>query len=482
MARRKPASIALPFWLESDGEPVLLLDGDGRLMALNPAAAEWLGVEGEAWRDRIPLAGNLRSEDPVDRRLAGIELPIALPSNGMTSVFALDSGGQPVPAKAVVFPVHPADSNGPWRLVRVAASNRTISDSSPVPPDDALRIELARQQVSLQLASPVFSLLGNSAEAERLKLQAGAAADSRTHLQISGPPGSERELLARSIHARRHAGSDRPPPLSAIQCRAADPRWLHDMVRQLLAARMAFDPPTVHLLLLDVERLDPGCQAVLADLLRSNGTALRLFSTVMTSAAAGPQDGTGDAGPIDPYLANHLSIQTINLPPLSRRTQDLPMMATAALDDECRRQKARPTQLAASAVEVLAEYHWPGDMLELVGTMTAIVQNHAGGLIDARDLPENICVATTARRKLRLPVERVLMDEVMEQVERELIRRALAVCGQNRAEAARHLGITRSRLLRRSEQLGILPRTERIADEPIEFTEAPPETDPTPGL
>ena len=48
------------------------------------------------------------------------------------------------------------------------------------------------------------------------------------------------------------------------------------------------------------------------------------------------------------------------------------------------------------------------------------------------------------------------LDQVLEQVEREQIELALAECRDNKARAAELLGITRPRLYRRMEILGIV--------------------------
>jgi DNA-binding NtrC family response regulator len=49
----------------------------------------------------------------------------------------------------------------------------------------------------------------------------------------------------------------------------------------------------------------------------------------------------------------------------------------------------------------------------------------------------------------------VPLDQLLEQVEREQIERAMVEARQNKARAAELLGITRPRLYRRMEQLGI---------------------------
>ena len=77
-----------------------------------------------------------------------------------------------------------------------------------------------------------------------------------------------------------------------------------------------------------------------------------------------------------------------------------------------------------------------------------------GGLIRPADLPESVHLTADADR---FPNDGgafdFRLDDYLSEVESELIRRAMREAAGNRAEAARRLGISRARLLRRLEDL-----------------------------
>ena len=64
-----------------------------------------------------------------------------------------------------------------------------------------------------------------------------------------------------------------------------------------------------------------------------------------------------------------------------------------------------------------------------------------------------IRLAVDADRHPQRPVESINLDAYLADIERELIRRSLRVAKGNRAQAARLLGVSRGRLLRRIESL-----------------------------
>ncbi len=105
------------------------------------------------------------------------------------------------------------------------------------------------------------------------------------------------------------------------------------------------------------------------------------------------------------------------------------------------------------------------------GTTTAIntVIERTGGktaLITTRGFEDTLLVtrgaygrwsglAEEALKHPRREEQRIVLDELLADVEREVILRALARTQQNKAKAAKLLGISRPRLLRRIEQLGL---------------------------
>jgi two-component system NtrC family response regulator len=129
-------------------------------------------------------------------------------------------------------------------------------------------------------------------------------------------------------------------------------------------------------------------------------------------------------------------------------------------------------RLSPAAIEMLAEYTWPGDVAELRSTLSTMIESTKGTEIETGQIPQTIRMAVMAQRGSRLPVEKIKLDDFLAEIERELINRALAQTKFNRSQAARQLGLNRARLLRRCESLGITLPTEQPEFEPIDFEES----------
>ena len=129
------------------------------------------------------------------------------------------------------------------------------------------------------------------------------------------------------------------------------------------------------------------------------------------------------------------------LPPLAQRLDDIvdivPVLLAELAPD-------RATTCALPAQQVLMRYSWPGNVAELRDVLSAALIEAKGSHIDVGDLPA--WLMKRAHRRQLTPYE---------QSERDLIIDTLASVGNNRAEAARVLGIGRATLYRKLRALGI---------------------------
>ena len=80
-------------------------------------------------------------------------------------------------------------------------------------------------------------------------------------------------------------------------------------------------------------------------------------------------------------------------------------------------------------------------------------QQALGRFVTERDLPDWITLTLEAERHPYRPETTIDLENYLQEVERELIRRALKVAKGNKAMTARLLGISRGRLLRRLASL-----------------------------
>jgi hypothetical protein len=100
--------------------------------------------------------------------------------------------------------------------------------------------------------------------------------------------------------------------------------------------------------------------------------------------------------------------------------------------------------VSPAALQSFVQWSWPGNMTELVATLSALVKTVPSSVIERKHLPIHLQQAPP-RRHMTL----------LESAEREAIIRALDAASGNKSEAAELLGMGRTTLYRKLRQLGL---------------------------
>jgi DNA-binding NtrC family response regulator len=137
----------------------------------------------------------------------------------------------------------------------------------------------------------------------------------------------------------------------------------------------------------------------------------------------------------------------IRLPPLRERREDIPPLATEFLRRHARRYGKGLQGYEPAALEALLAHPWPGNVRELEHAIERAVLLAQGDTVAAGDIGLRAAAAAGSPAALE--------QLTLEEVERELIRRALRRHEGNVSEAAKTLGLSRSALYRRLERHGL---------------------------
>ncbi|MCA9639317.1 MAG: sigma-54-dependent Fis family transcriptional regulator [Polyangiaceae bacterium] len=162
-------------------------------------------------------------------------------------------------------------------------------------------------------------------------------------------------------------------------------------------------------------------------------------------------------GQLSEALASLFEGSTVSVPPLRERRDDIPEL----LSYWVRRlsvESGRPSpRIAASALEALLDYSWPGNVHELSQVVQRAILASDGASIQLNDLPIAVRQMFEESERDSGLFEPTRDDNVvpLRELERRAIAHALKVADGNVGHAARLLGIGRATLYRRlAEQAG----------------------------
>ncbi|MCB1152276.1 sigma-54-dependent Fis family transcriptional regulator [bacterium] len=154
-------------------------------------------------------------------------------------------------------------------------------------------------------------------------------------------------------------------------------------------------------------------------------------------------------------LFYRLHIVPINVPPLRERREDIPLLADHFLGKLTSRTRQEITKIAPDAIKALSEYHWPGNIRELENVIEQSMVLCEGATIDKDDLPSFI-TNEQAVPNLRTQLGKRPLNEILEDLERSLIKEAYERSGRVKTETAKLLGIKTSALYYKLEKYGLI--------------------------
>jgi DNA-binding NtrC family response regulator len=160
-------------------------------------------------------------------------------------------------------------------------------------------------------------------------------------------------------------------------------------------------------------------------------------------------------------LFYRLNVASVRIPPLRSRREDVEELSGTFLAEFCRRFNRPTPQISPDALCYLEALPWKGNVRELRNAMERVVLLNSVSVLTAEHFgflrASGFGTALTAGNGkafvLEIPPQGIRMSEVV----KELILKTLDIVSGNQVQAAKVLGLTRSKLRYRMEQLGIRP-------------------------
>jgi two-component system, NtrC family, response regulator HydG len=301
-----------------------------------------------------------------------------------------------------------------------------------------------------------LGMIGDSEAMQKVLKAVSKAAAGVTPVLITGEYGTGKELVARAIH---FSGSRAEAPFVTVNCMGNPEEYSE---RQLFGypqsttagateSRMGF-LQFVHggtLYLKEVSVLSYAMQTRLFRLLEDKqfraigSTDIRPINFQIIADSDKDLRALANTGAFREDLYIRLSMNTIVVPPLRERGNDILLLAghyLATLSKEIGRPVPR---FSDHALEVLRNYSWPGNIGEMQNCIQRLVAETDGEVIDVPDFPSPMRYSVLGTTGL---------NRSLAEMEIEHIRNVIAGVGGNKTQAAEILGITRKTLREKLKQ------------------------------
>jgi transcriptional regulator with PAS, ATPase and Fis domain len=419
--------------------PVYILTADLKIGFANQATCDWLGME-ESSLIGISCVYHSPGDDSQASKIASslCPPPDALEGIAEFAVCWRDEKGDSNFRKAIAVGIGDSGKSALMVVVHGAAQTELPPVSPEIPERRLLHAEIARLQFS-DSQEGLSRVVGKSSASARIRRQVALAVQSSACVLVSGPRGSGREKIARMIHFAN--GPEAAGPLVPFDCQVGDLESLETILRHLVREyQQAGNQPPPRLLLKEIQSLDPASTRELLTRMQQTDFRLPLAATVIAA----------QRDKVDPQLDALLSTIVIEIPPLDRRPDDIGILAQALLEQGNGRSGPAYAGFENDAMECLARYAWPGELDELTRVVDEMRAAATPPVLRLGDVPSYIRIAVRDRVST-LPVaeETINLDGFLADIEAELIHRAVEHARGNKSHAARLLGISRARLLRR---------------------------------
>ncbi len=451
--------------VQQSSVPAFILSVDNKILYVNPAWERFTGLQstevvGNHLGTLIPDRSDSQPTTESRSEWDWTSRLIPPPEVAEGRVLAISLPGRAEPGRNVLDEVifWPNYREGEDDLFFILGLVRRGAPSRIVPTSESsrLRTELWRIQEESRERFGGEALIGSGPAHQRNLAQLEAASAINLPIMLVGEPGTGKRHFGRIIGRRRDASD--AADLIEIDCRALPPRELaleffrvsargEPEAEQGLAVR-----PNQTLLLLELTGISMDLQLQLARVIAGSGIRPQIIATSTIDPSEARRRGQ-----LRDDLYYQLTGFVIQLAPLRDRLEELPIFAQHFLERENRRTGEPRFGFETEALDVMNRYDWPGNLQELSTVVAQAHRTSDGPLLGVNSLPRALFDKTGATYlpPRVLEMESFSLDESLERLERKLLERAIVESKGNKSLAAKLLHISRARLHRRLQELGL---------------------------
>ncbi|HUK47266.1 MAG TPA: sigma-54 dependent transcriptional regulator [Terriglobales bacterium] len=453
---------------------LLIVDDEASTLATLSRAFRLAGHEATVC-DNPNRAIQLAKADHFDLIFSDVVMPA---KNGLAFLEELRSIGLNTPVVMMSGQAHIEMAVRATKLGALDFLEKPIStDKLLLTVENALklqRLESENRQLRQRLGK--HEIVWSGEVMKKIMTQLDRVAASETRVCILGETGTGKELVARTIHEKSPRASG---PFVALNCAAVPAELIeselfgHEKGSFTGAAARhigKFEQAGHGTLFLD-EIGDMPLQ-MQAKLLRAleEGEVERIGATkpvavdvrVIVATHRNLQALVHD-GKFRQDLFHRIYVFPLTLPPLRERREDIPVLIEHFAAQLCAQNNWKKIKFTEDAIGALQEYFWPGNVRELRNMVERLMLLALGDEVDADTVRAVLSPASELRASSGLGSGP--LAERVERFERDVILSELKRAGFHMTNAAKALGLERSHLYKKAEQLGIDLRKGRREEE-----------------
>ena len=281
------------------------------------------------------------------------------------------------------------------------------------------------------------------------------AAPSKSNILILGESGTGKELAAKALHhhSRRADG-----PFVTVNSGSMP----HDLLESNLFGHVKgaftgaiankkglFEVASGGSIFFDeIGNIPPDTQAKLLRVIQEKefmplgGVETQTADARIIAATNADLDELVKKGDFREDLYYRLNVINIQLPPLRKRIEDIPLLARRFLQTYSEENEKVIHEISSRAMEFLMDYHWPGNVRELENVVERAAVLSTGETLDTDLLPPSVREPSTFKAPPpAMPSNGLSFKQAVAAYERQLISNALRMAGGVQKRAAEKLKV-----------------------------------------
>jgi len=447
---------------------ILIVDDEANTLASLSRAFRLAGHEAVVC-DNAARALELALAQPFDLILSDVVMPRR---DGLTLLEDLKNAGVAAPVVMMSGQAHIEMAVRATRLGALDFLEKPLStEKLLVTVDNAIKLtRLEAENRDLRTRVGKHTMVWTGETMRRVMAQVERVAASETRVCIYGETGTGKELVARTLHEKSHRANG---PFVTLNCAAVPAELIeselfgHEKGSFTGAAQRhngKFEQAHRGTLFLDeIGDMPTAMQAKLLRVLEE-GEVERIgadkpikVDVRVVVATHRNLEQLVEAGGFRRDLYHRVVVFPLELPPLRRRCEDLPALVEHFAGQVSAQNGWKPVPFSAGAIEALKRYGWPGNIRELRNVVERLLLL-ADGEVDAEDVDLALPAVHSAQESGEENGHPEIAGPLAQRVlafERDTVLAELEKNDRHVTQTAKALGLERSHLYKKCQQLGI---------------------------